>query len=163
MRLFHLSYDNGKMDAEEVARVLRDKLNVSEIGRPVESTMVFKMTPSLDDVDRIAKALKQKFTADDACFVVSRVVYVRHGENDSRDHIRVKAGKVDKAAKIRVIGIGTLGTGQRLERIRAAQAVKAAWAGKSLLSILKPLRVFIRIIAERQAQEVQERRGQIHR
>ena len=55
--------------------------------------MVFKMTQSLDDVDRIAKALKQKFTADDACFVVSRVAYVRHGENDSRDHIRVKAGK----------------------------------------------------------------------
>ena len=93
MRLFHLSYDNGKMDAKEVARVLRDKLNVSEIGRPVESTMVFKMTQSLDDVDRIAKALKQKFTADDACFVVSRVAYVRHGENDSRDHIRVKPGK----------------------------------------------------------------------
>ena len=27
MKLFHLSYDNGKMDAKEVARVLRDKLN----------------------------------------------------------------------------------------------------------------------------------------
>lgn len=93
MRLFHLSYDNGKMDAADVAKVLRDKLNVSEIGRPVESTMVFKMTPSLDDVDRIANALKQKFTADDACFVVSRVAYVIHGENDSRDHIRVKSGK----------------------------------------------------------------------
>ena len=38
MKLFHLSYDNGKMDAKEVARVLRDKLKVSEIGRPVEST-----------------------------------------------------------------------------------------------------------------------------
>ena len=93
MRLFHLSYDNGKMDAKEVARVLRDKLNVSEIGRPVESTMVFKMTQSLDDIDRIAKALKQKFTADDACFVVSRVAHVIYGENDSRDHIRVKPGK----------------------------------------------------------------------
>lgn len=93
MRLFHLSYDNGKMDAKEVARVLRDKLGVSEIGRPVESTMVFKMASSLDDVDRIANALKQKFTADDACFVVSRVAYVKHGENDSRYHIRVKPGK----------------------------------------------------------------------
>ena len=93
MRLFHLSYDNGKMDAADVAKVLRDKLNVTEIGRPVESTMVFKMTPSLDDVDRITKALKQKFTADDACFVVSRVVSLEHGEDDVRDHIRVKPGK----------------------------------------------------------------------
>ena len=93
MSLFHLSYDNGKMDAKDVARVLRDELGVSEIGRPVESTMVFKMTSSLDDVDRIANALKQKFTADDACFVVSRVAYVKHGENDSRYHIRVKPGK----------------------------------------------------------------------
>lgn len=93
MRLFHLSYDNGKMDAKEVTRVLRDKLKVSEIGRPVESTMVFKMTQSLDDVDRITKALKQKFTADDACFVVSRVVSLEHGEDDVRDHIRVKSGK----------------------------------------------------------------------
>ena len=93
MSLFHLSYDNGKMAAADVAKVLRDKLGVSEIGRPVESTMVFKMASSLDDVDRIANALKQKFTADDACFVVSRVAYVKHGENDSRYHIRVKPGK----------------------------------------------------------------------
>ena len=93
MSLFHLSYDNGKMDAKEVARVLRDKLKVSEIGRPVESTMVFKMTPSLGDVDCIAKELKQKFASADACFVVSRVAYVIHGENDSRYHVRVKAGK----------------------------------------------------------------------
>lgn len=93
MSLFHLSYDNGKMDVKDVVRVLRDKLGVLVIGRPVESTLVFKMTPSLDDVDRIAKALKQKFATDDACFVVSRVAYVIHGENDCRYHIRVKPGK----------------------------------------------------------------------
>ncbi len=92
MRLFHLSYDNGKMDAADVAKVLRDKLGVSEIGRPVESTMVFKMPTSLDDVDRIANALKRRFTSADACFVVSRVAYVQHAKDDSRDHVRVKAG-----------------------------------------------------------------------
>ena len=88
MNLFHLSYDNGKMDAKEVTRVLRDKLKVSEIGRPVESTMVFKMTETTDAVERIAKELKQKFTSADACFVVSRVLFA-----DSEDHIHVKAGK----------------------------------------------------------------------
>ena len=93
MRLFHLSYDNGEMDTKDVVRFLRDKFEVSEIGRPVESTLVFRMTPSVDDVDRIANVLKQKFSSADACFVVSRVAYVNHGENDSRDHIRVKVGK----------------------------------------------------------------------
>ena len=88
MSLFHLSYDNGKMAAADVAKVLRDKLGVSEIGRPVESTMVFKMASSLDDVDRIANALKQKFTSADACFVVSRVSYV-----DGENYIHVKPGK----------------------------------------------------------------------
>jgi len=91
MKLFHLSYDNGKMAAADVAKVLRDKLGVSEIGRPVESTMVFKMPTSLDDVDRIANALKQKFASADACFVVSRVAHVQYGD-DSHDHVRVKAG-----------------------------------------------------------------------
>ena len=88
MRLFHLSYDNGKMDAKEVARVLRDKLGVSEIGRPVESTMVFKMAGTTDAVERIAKELKQKFTSADACFVVSRVSFV-----DGENHIHLKPGK----------------------------------------------------------------------
>ena len=91
MRLFHLSYDNGKMDAAGVAKVLRDKLNVSVIGRPVESTMVFKMTETPDAVERIAKALKQKFSSADACFVVSRVVSLGHGENGICNHIHVKA------------------------------------------------------------------------
>lgn len=91
MRLFHLSYDNGKMDAAGVAKVLRDKLNVSVIGCPVESTMVFKMTETPDAVERIAKALKQKFSSADACFVVSRVVSLGHGEKGICNHIHVKA------------------------------------------------------------------------
>ena len=93
MYYYHLSYDNGKMDAADVAKVLRDKLNVSQIGRPVESTMVFLMDGKLDNVERIANALKEKFTSADDCFVVSRVAYLKHGENDSRDHILVKPGK----------------------------------------------------------------------
>ena len=88
MSLFHLSYDNGKMAAADVAKVLRDKLGVSEIGRPVESTMVFKMAGTTDAVERIAKELKQKFTSADACFVVSRVSFV-----DGENHIHLKPGK----------------------------------------------------------------------
>jgi len=93
MYYYHLSYDNGKMDAADIARVLRDELNVSQIGRPVESTMVFLMDGGANDVDRISNALKQKFASDDACFVVSRVSRVKCGENDIRNHVRVKAGK----------------------------------------------------------------------
>jgi len=93
MSYYHLSYDNGKMKSVDIARTLRDKLCVSQIGRPVESTMVFLMDGMKDDVDRIADALKQKFTSDDACFVVSRVAHVRYGDKDCRDHVQVKADK----------------------------------------------------------------------
>ena len=61
MRLFHLSYDNGEMDTKDVVRFLRDKFEVSEIGRPVESTLVFRPPAPVDRFDRMANVLKRRF------------------------------------------------------------------------------------------------------
>ena len=90
MHYFHLSYDNSNLNPKDIAELLRDKFNVTLIGRPVESTLVFLMAGSDNDVARLHAELTKKFPGGQACFVISRVDYVRRaGENKGLDHIAV--------------------------------------------------------------------------
>ena len=90
MYYFHLSYDNSNLNSKDIAELLRDKFNVTRIGRPVESTLVFLMTGSDNDVARLHAELQKKFPGAQACFVISRVAYVKKaGEDKGRDHIAV--------------------------------------------------------------------------
>ena len=90
MYYFHLSYDNSKLNPQGIAELLRDKFNVTKIGRPVESTMIFMMSGSDNDVERLYTELQKKFPDAEACFVISRVSYVkRSSEDKGQDHIAV--------------------------------------------------------------------------
>lgn len=95
MNYFHLSYDNSKIEAKDVVRMLRDNFSVTLIGRPVESTLIFMMSPSGKDDTQLLSALDAAFVKKNACYVISRV--------DSKpipntklvhDHISVKAATV---------------------------------------------------------------------
>lgn len=90
MYYFHLSYDNSNLKPKDIAELLRDKFNVTQIGRPVESTLVFLMAGSDNDVARLHAELRKKFPGAQACFVISRVDYVKRADEDKGlDHIAV--------------------------------------------------------------------------
>ena len=90
MYYFHLSYDNSKLNPKDIAELLRDKFNVTQIGRPVESALVFLMAGSDNDVARLHAELRKKFPDAQACFVISRVDYVKRADEDKGlDHIAV--------------------------------------------------------------------------
>lgn len=94
MYYFHLSYDNSKLNPKGIAQLLRDKFAVTQIGRPVESTMIFMMTGSDNDVERLCAELQKKFPGEEACFVVSRVSCALMADKKTYlDHIRAKAAK----------------------------------------------------------------------
>ena len=94
MSTFHLTYDadSGKYPnaMEDVIEVLCKKCCVTEIGHPVESTFVFKMTSSDYDYAEVGAALSTRFPKD-FWFVISRVAYVNKRDTDSS--IRHIAGK----------------------------------------------------------------------
>ena len=91
---FHLTYDaaSGKYPnaMEDIIVELCNKCYVTEIGHPVESTFVFKMTSSDYDHADVRAALSTRFPKD-FWFVISRVAYVNKRDTDSS--IRHIAGK----------------------------------------------------------------------
>lgn len=86
MSIFHLTYDATSSKypnaMEDIIQVLCNKCNVIEIGHPVESTFVFKMTSSDYDYAEVAAALSTRFPKD-FWFVISRVAYVQMRDTDS--------------------------------------------------------------------------------
>ena len=94
MNYFHLSYDNSKIEAKDVVKLLRDNFSVTLIGRPVESTLIFMMPSSSDDDTQLLSALDTAFVKKNACYVISRVDSMSvQNTKQVHDHISVKAAK----------------------------------------------------------------------
>ena len=94
MNYFHLSYDNSKIEAKDVVKLLRDNFSVTLIGRPVESTLIFMMPSSSDDDAQLLSALDTAFVKKNACYVISRVDSMPvQNTKQVHDHISVKAAK----------------------------------------------------------------------
>ena len=97
LRLFHLTYDANKdrhpTAMEDVIEVLCNKCSVAEIGHPVESTFVFKMTSSDYDAEHIREVLTTRFPKA-FWFVISRAAYTKKSNTDSMiEHFAVKPCK----------------------------------------------------------------------
>ena len=84
--LFHLTYDENKgrypNAMENVIEVVWNKCFVTEIGHPVESTFVFRMTSSDYDVEKVREALVAHFPRD-FWFVISRAAHTKKRDTDS--------------------------------------------------------------------------------
>lgn len=97
IRMFHLTYDADSVKypnaMEDVIEVLCEKCYVTEIGHPVESTFVFKMTSSDYDVHKVRDVLTTRFPKD-FWFVISRAAYAKKKDTDYMiEHISAKPCK----------------------------------------------------------------------
>lgn len=92
MRWFHLTWDaDGKKHPDvpaDVAEIVCNKpFSAKKIGRPIESTIIFRMAESEDDICDLHNALMQKFKNSFNC-IVSRVEIVKHKDEKSYSHIK---------------------------------------------------------------------------
>ncbi len=92
MSKFHLTYDANKdrypKAMEDIIEVLCNKCYVTEIGHPIESTFVFKMTSSDCDIDEIGAVLTTHFPKD-FWFVISRVDYAKKRDTEAMiEHLK---------------------------------------------------------------------------
>ena len=97
MKLFHLTYDANKdrypNAMDDIIEVLCEKCHVTEIGHPVESTFVFKMTSSDYDVEMVREALTTRFPRD-FWFVISRAAYTKKRDTDSMfEHFTIRPSR----------------------------------------------------------------------
>lgn len=97
IRMFHLTYDADSVKypnaMEDVIEVLCKKCYVTEIGHPVESTFIFKMTSSDYDFEQVREVLTTRFP-NDFWFVISRVAYLKKSGTESNiEHFTSKPCK----------------------------------------------------------------------
>lgn len=92
---FHLSYDKSSISAKDVAKVLCNEFQAAEIGRPVESTLVFKLDCPPGDIDDLYDKLKELFKNDKDCFVISRVSKIEKpkGSGVYKEYIKILPNK----------------------------------------------------------------------
>lgn len=92
MSYFHLTWDaktNQHSDViEGLTKLLCNDFNVLNIGRPIESTIVFSRTSEVNDVETIHRAIKAKYrTGFD--FILSRVSRVKsEDKSPPKDYIK---------------------------------------------------------------------------
>ena len=97
IRMFHLTYDADSVKypnaMEDVIEVLCNKCYVTEIGHPVESTFIFKMTSSDYDFEKVREVLTTRFP-NGFWFVISRVAYLKKSDTESNiEHFTLKPCK----------------------------------------------------------------------